>query len=212
MKSNEIHKAHQLYLCGPSLEKVAKRFNITRQRLHHYFKMLNLPTRSKVLKEKIVYKGRNFTQGRDGYFRATDGDRRRLHRLVWLDAGNKELEPDECLIFVDGNKKNFELSNLKVIKTSDFIKEQGFKGNQYVKISQGEVTEIINDLRLSYTDEELLNFKRFQDFFNAEDIRNAYEPNWEDEKFKMIPTLKHCWKKVRLQIAEEFLNGGNNNG
>lgn len=53
---------------------------------------------------------------KDGYVRVmTENGEKLKHRLVWEKANGK-IEPDEVIFFMDGDKTNCELSNLRKIK------------------------------------------------------------------------------------------------
>lgn len=45
---------------------------------------------------------------------------------------------------------------------------------------------ILVELKSSYTREEMEGFKKFKDFWDEEDVRQAYEENWEEEKPNLI--------------------------
>ena len=76
------------YQAGKSCAEVAAIFGGTRQSVHEVFKARRLPLRPRHprLHAKIEYRGRSFTPGKAGYYRATCGDREPLHHAMWIDA------------------------------------------------------------------------------------------------------------------------------
>ena len=56
--------------------------------MHEVFKCRKLKLRPRHLRlhEKVEYRGRSYTPGKSGYYRATEGDRRPLHHAIWEDA------------------------------------------------------------------------------------------------------------------------------
>lgn len=56
---------------------------------------------------------------------------------------------------------------------------------------------VLSEVRASYTKEELMAFPTFQAFFDNEDVRNAYEENWEAEKETWRPYLEVAFQIVR---------------
>lgn len=76
---------YQEYCAGKSLAEVAVIFGGTRQSVYDIFKVRRLalrPIYPRVL-ERIVYRGRAYTSGKKGYYRATEGDRQPLHHAIW---------------------------------------------------------------------------------------------------------------------------------
>lgn len=113
---SEIRRMHGLYLCGMSLQKLGKREGYSRQWLWIYFKDLNLPIRAVKRKEQIEYKGLKYTFNNKGYYRCTSGDRHILHYRVWKDHTGEDVPEGHELLHKDGNKHNFDFSNLELIK------------------------------------------------------------------------------------------------
>lgn len=111
-----VIRMHGLYLCGMSLSKVGKRFGYSRQWIWNYFKELDLQTRSVKRKETITYNGLKYTWNNKGYYRCTTQDRHILHYRVWLDNTGTPVPEDHEVLFMDGNKHNFEFSNLQLVK------------------------------------------------------------------------------------------------
>jgi hypothetical protein len=130
MKYNEAYKAHELYLCGASISKAAKEFNISRQRLHYYFNVFNLKTRSNKENKSIVYKGIKYTTDKSGYFRQTTGERTYIHAVVWKENGREWVKGMQ-FHYIDQNKENFSIENLALLNKSEHTKRCGFRNNQH---------------------------------------------------------------------------------
>lgn len=74
------------YLLLNSLAKVAALYGRTRQSIYCIFSERGLALSAKKYLQKIEYRGRYFTPGKNGYYRATSGDRVQLHHKMWTDA------------------------------------------------------------------------------------------------------------------------------
>jgi len=72
------------YERGLSLAQVAERFGVTRQSVYDRFKRAGVPMRSRRIKPWLRFEGRRYTAGKDGYYRATEGDRLPLVHAVWI--------------------------------------------------------------------------------------------------------------------------------
>ena len=75
----------------------------------------------------------------DGFIRVKIADPdiwEQKHRLIWQQA-NRPIEKDEIVVFLDGNRKNFDLSNLRCISR--------------------RIHSVINHLHLHYCDNETFN-------------------------------------------------------
>ena len=134
INSKTIEHLHGLYMCGMSLAKLSENYcpEISRQRLHYYFKMYRLPTRPKKVGEVRVYKGTRYGVSKGGYWRGTSGDREFLHRRVWRECGN--LVPEGyVVIFKDRNTDNTSIGNLECVSKSSFGERSVTGRNQYTK-------------------------------------------------------------------------------
>lgn len=95
-----------------SLQKVGEIYNRTRQAMFGIFQTHGLKMNErKFHKTYATWDGRDFTPGKDGYLRATSGDRRMLHYLVWEAAGGT-VPLGYQLTFKDGNRWNCSVDNL----------------------------------------------------------------------------------------------------
>lgn len=131
MTYNIIIKAHEYYQCGASLSKTANKFGTTRQRLHSYFKRLNLWTRPLKRLPQVSYKGDNYAKsGKCGFYRKTKGDRRMLHHQIYIDNYG-EIPLLHAVIFKDGNKENMEPTNLKLESYPEVSSKQINNQNQH---------------------------------------------------------------------------------
>jgi hypothetical protein len=43
----------------------------------------------------------------------------------------------------------------------------------------------------------MMSFKTFESFMDAEDVRQGYEEDWEDQKEYWTPYLFHVWKEYQ---------------
>lgn len=112
---DQVRKMHGLYLCGMSLAKCGERHNLSRQWVWYYFKQFDLPTRKVKRKSQIEHNGLKYTINQ-GYWRCTSGDRHFLHYKIWKDNTGQDV-PDDCeLEHIDGDKNNFNFSNLRLVK------------------------------------------------------------------------------------------------
>ena len=118
MNQKEIIRAHGLYLCGMSLQKVAPRFNVTRQNLWRYFKELKLSTRPKKLNPSVVFNGKTYFKSSKGYWRTSKEPRTLLHKDMF-ESVNGPVPANCRLIFVDGNCDNHALENILCLTRSE---------------------------------------------------------------------------------------------
>lgn len=109
---------YALYQEGLSLSQVAELFGVSRQAAYDLFKTRNLPLRSKTFKPTIEFNGRLYSERSHGYWAATEGDRRLLHRDVW--EFHSGPIPVGCDIHhIDENKGNNDPSNLECLPKPD---------------------------------------------------------------------------------------------
>jgi hypothetical protein len=100
----------QEYKEGKSLAQVAKIFGCSRQALFEVFQRRGFVLRGRAFQSKIDFKGVSYTFSK-GYFRGTNGTRRRLHHVMWEDAHGPI--PKGCSIgFRDGDSRNTRIDNL----------------------------------------------------------------------------------------------------
>lgn len=94
-----------------SLAKVGKLHGRTRQSIYQIFVAHGLPLNQRKFREKVSYRGRDFTPGKDGYYRATTGDRIQLHYAVWQDAHGPVPEGHQ-VTFKNADCRDCRLENL----------------------------------------------------------------------------------------------------
>jgi hypothetical protein len=65
------------------------------------------------------------------------------------------------------------------------------------KIKRAMMKLIKAELVASYTEEELKGFLTFEDLWQAEEVRNAYEESWADESETWRPYYIAIFKKMK---------------
>lgn len=107
------------YCQGASLAQVAKEFGVSRQTVYTRFARQGLDRRErKPALPHVDYGGRRFTLGVNGYYRATEGDRAYLHRVVWQ-AERGPIPEDWDVHHRDHDKTNNDISNLHCLSKAD---------------------------------------------------------------------------------------------
>jgi hypothetical protein len=101
------------YRAGSSCRQVAAIFGGTRQSVHEVFQNRGLALRPRHLRllEKITCRGRAYTQGKNGYYRATTGDRMPLHHRLWVDARGA-IPAGWQVTFINANPADLRLENM----------------------------------------------------------------------------------------------------
>jgi hypothetical protein len=101
------------YCSGKSLAQVAAIFGGSRQSVHEVFtnRKLRLRPRCRMLHDKIEYNGVGYTPGKDGYYRATVGDRGMLHHRMWEDA-NGPIPEGWQVTFKNADHTDLRLDNM----------------------------------------------------------------------------------------------------
>ena len=102
---------YQDYLGLHSLSAVGRKYGRTRQSVYCLFHTHGLKLDARNFGKRIEHAGRVFTPAKDGYYRATTGDRIALHHLLWLEAGHA-IPAGWQVSFKDGDHENFALENL----------------------------------------------------------------------------------------------------
>jgi len=64
-------------------------------------------------------------------------------------------------------------------------------------LKKSELAILVSEIESSYDKKEMSKFKSFDDLIDSEDVRNAYEEEWEDEKEYWIPYYKEVWKMYK---------------
>lgn len=111
LPENIVAAMYQDYLALHSLTKVGEKYGRTRQAVYDLFHARGLKLYAKNWLPRIEHGGRVFTPGKNGYYRATTGDREPLHHRLWLDAGNT-IPAGWQVSFKDGDHTNLALENL----------------------------------------------------------------------------------------------------
>nr|WP_255567496.1 HNH endonuclease [Corynebacterium sp. TAE3-ERU16] len=112
-------RMYDLYCQGMSLEQVAAREGVTRQTVYTRFKRRGLDLRPrKPALPSVMFQGRRYTIGVNGYYRATEGDRELLHRAVW--KHHRGDIPDGWDVHhIDHDKTNNAVENLHCLSKAD---------------------------------------------------------------------------------------------
>ncbi|MBI5771896.1 MAG: HNH endonuclease [Verrucomicrobia bacterium] len=114
------------YCAGRSCAEVAAIFGGTRQSVHEVFRVRGLRLRPRHLRlhAKIEYRGRAYTPGKNGYYRATAGDRRPLHRALWEDA-HGPIPAGWQVTFKNADHGDLRLDNLECLPIADVTRYHG---------------------------------------------------------------------------------------
>lgn len=110
-----VRRMYKSYLKGMSLAKVGKHYGgRSRQSVFEMFQRRGFKLREDSRRKKkveTVYKGVEYSPAKSGYLRATAGDRKFLHWVIWEEHNGPV--PEGCQIyFRDGNMRNFSVDNL----------------------------------------------------------------------------------------------------
>lgn len=109
-----VAQMYRSYTKGMSLEAVGRRYGRTRQSIYELFARRKLPMRPDSRRRKKVemtYKGVEYSPAKTGYLRATAGDRKFLHWVIW-EEHHGPVPNRSQIFFRDGNSRNFDISNL----------------------------------------------------------------------------------------------------
>lgn len=123
------------YQTGKSCSEVAVIFGGTRQSVHDIFKCRGLQLRPQYLRllKKIEYRGVAYTPGKNGYYRATVGDRKMLHHQMWEDAHG--AIPDGWQVtFQNANHTDLRLDNMLCAPIADITRmhQRRIKANREI--------------------------------------------------------------------------------
>lgn len=111
LPENIVAAMYQDYLALKSLSQVGRKYGRTRQSVYDLFRTHGLKCFAKNWKPRIEHGGRVFTPGKNGYYRATTGEREPLHHRLWLDAG-RTIPAGWQVSFKDGDCNHLALENL----------------------------------------------------------------------------------------------------
>ncbi|ACB76660.1 hypothetical protein Oter_3383 [Opitutus terrae PB90-1] len=101
-----------------SLSKTGRLHARTRQSMYQIFQAHGLPLYERRFQRKIRFAGREFTPGKDGYYRATSGDRRQLHYVIW-ERANGPVPAGHQVTFKNADKRDFRIENLACMPIRD---------------------------------------------------------------------------------------------
>ena len=95
-----------------SLSKVGKIYGRTRQSVYDTFRSHGYQLEARNFRQRIIWRDRVFTPGKNGYYRETSGEREPLHHAIWRHHHPGPI-PDGCQVsFVNGNKLDAQIGNL----------------------------------------------------------------------------------------------------
>jgi hypothetical protein len=96
-----------------SLSKVGRLYKRTRQSMHCIFNTAGLPLNGRNFHARILFQGRAYTPGKNGYYRSTDREHpEMLHHVIWRSRTGREIPPGWQVAFLDGDNTNFREANL----------------------------------------------------------------------------------------------------
>lgn len=120
LPEEEVDRIAADYRRLKSLAKVADRCGRTRQSVWEILHARGLTVPKKPGHEKVVYKGENFTVGKNGYLRSTractrvKGGSRLLHHVIW-EEHHGPIPEGMVIWFTDQSRENCEIKNLECI-------------------------------------------------------------------------------------------------
>lgn len=130
------------YRSGKSCAEVAAIFGGTRQSIHEIFakRGLQLRPRHPRLLERRMYNGVAYTPGKHGVFRATGGDRRPLHHVMWEDV-HGPIPPGHQVLFKNADHTDLRLENMDCRPIADVTRyhQQRLKAEAAVAGGRGVV-------------------------------------------------------------------------
>lgn len=134
-----VDRIYTDYLRLKSLAKTAALHGRSRQSVWEILHRRKLQLRSRRFAEKIVHDGLAYTPGKDGYLRATLGDRKMLHYVIW-EASRGPVPAGNHLRFIDGDNRNCALTNLECLPMREVVSRsaRGHRQNQHTKARQAQ--------------------------------------------------------------------------
>lgn len=121
-------RMYDLYCQGNSLSEVANIEGVTRQTVYTRFKRAGLDLRERPAPlPAIIFNGRSYTLGVNGYYRATSGDRAYLHRDTWV-SHYGEIPEGWDIHHKDHDKTNNHIENLHCLSKSDHARLHAAEG------------------------------------------------------------------------------------
>lgn len=105
-----------------SLAKVGAIYGRTRQSMYIIFSERALALNAKRFHPKVTFDGRNYTPGKNGYYRDTAmrkrGQHGQLHHAIWIKRWGP-IPAGHQVYFKDGDKTNFALLNLGCLPVAE---------------------------------------------------------------------------------------------
>lgn len=121
-------RMYDLYCQGKSLAEVAEIEGVTRQTVYTRFKRQGLDMRPRRASlPHIDYRGRRYTLGVNGYYRATEGDRAYLHREKWKHERGP-IPAGWDVHHIDHDKTNNDISNLHCLDKAEHARMHAAQG------------------------------------------------------------------------------------
>ncbi len=140
-----IDEMYAQYQSGLSLAEVGKLNGRTRQSIYDILRRRGLKRREKQFKEPVIYRGRKYTPSKGDYLRDTifrNGKRgpaeRQLHRVIWEEA-HGPIPAGHQVMFKDGNKRNFDLSNLECLPAREVSSRTATGENQFTRTARARL-------------------------------------------------------------------------
>jgi hypothetical protein len=116
-----VQQMYRDYMHLGSLSKVGKLYKRTRQSMWEIFRSSGLKMNERKFHAKILFEGRSFTPGKDGYYRESSARKniRLLHYAIWEKASGKKCPPGWQVFFKDGDNTNFRSRNLDCLPIAE---------------------------------------------------------------------------------------------
>jgi HNH endonuclease len=143
----QVNVMYELYLDGRSLRQIAAMFKKTHQSVCNMLKSRGYELRQKQFKGMQTIDGHRFTLRSGGYLRGTvDGRRITASRYVW-EKHRGPVPPGYRLFYIDANKANNDVANLKLIPITDMLKVCNPTGYRGAKRPKGALIDRVRTER-----------------------------------------------------------------
>jgi hypothetical protein len=123
---------YEAYKTGLSLAEVGKMYGISRQSVYEGFSRRGYILRAVNQRPFQILDGIKFTVRKQGYYGATTGNRKLMHRYVW-EKHNGPIPEGYEVHHIDHDRANNDISNLEIYTKSDHARLFSTGSNQYVK-------------------------------------------------------------------------------
>lgn len=131
-KNEQYADMYEVYKSGLSLAEVGKLYGMPRQSVYEGFSRRDYALREKNWQPVQTLDGIKFTVRKQGYYGATTGDRKLMHRFVW-EKHNGPIPEGYEIHHIDHNRANNDISNLEIYTKSDHARLFSTGSNQHVK-------------------------------------------------------------------------------